>query len=85
MTAHADPSAVASHDVNCDPLWYYAANLLGPRDIGSTKRRGWIEGFVAALEVLAAGGEDGETLLETLHVNTCTIACNAHCQGITAV
>jgi hypothetical protein len=55
-----------SHGVNCDPLWYYAANLLAPKDIGSTKRRGWIEGFVAAMETLAEGGEDGETLLETV-------------------
>lgn len=71
-----DPTAVASHGVNCDPLWYYAANHLAPKDIGSTKRRGWIEGFVAALEVLAAGGEDGETLLETLHVDRCPNALN---------
>lgn len=64
------------HDHNeqhTDPLWYYAANLLAPKDIGSTKRRGWVEGFVAAMETLAERGEDGECLLETLNPAACTI------------
>lgn len=66
MEALDAPAAAPSHGVKCDPLWYYAANLLAPKDIGSTKRRGWIEGFVAAMETLATPGEDGECLLETL-------------------
>lgn len=65
MTPSATDAA-PSHGVNCDPLWYYAANLLAPRDIGSTKRRGWIEGFVAALETLAENDETGEVLRETI-------------------
>ena len=76
MSTHLD----TSHGVNTDPLWYYAANLLAPKDIGSTKRRGWVEGFVAAMETLAESTEDGETLIETLHLHRCTIACIEGCQ-----
>lgn len=35
-----------------NPDWYAAAAFIVPRDIGSTARRGWIEGYVAAMEIM---------------------------------
>lgn len=58
------PSA-DSHGVNTDPLWYYAAVLYCPA-LGSTAKRGWVEGFVACLGLLAEGGDEAEVLLETI-------------------
>lgn len=34
-----------------DPLWYVAAHHLCPH-MESTRKRGWVEGFVSALELL---------------------------------
>ena len=51
----------ASHEVNpadlqvpggaTDELWYLAAYHLAPH-MESTRKRGWVEGFVAALELI---------------------------------
>lgn len=41
-----------------DPLWYFIADRICPH-MESTRRRGWVEGFVAALEAIR--GIDGES------------------------
>lgn len=35
-----------------DPLWYLAAGHLVPKNRSRTDRRNWMEGFVAACEVM---------------------------------
>jgi len=83
-----EPVAAASHRVKhratveadlqvpggaTDPLWYLAAAHLAPH-MESTRKRGWIEGFVAALETLrgvnAALPDVAEVLLETISLET---------------
>lgn len=53
-----------------DALWYLAAHSLAPH-METTRKRGWIEGFVAACEAMR--GLDGEevaaVLRETLSLN----------------
>ena len=46
-----------------DPLWYFIADRLCPH-MESTRKRGWIEGFVAALETIR--GIDGEAGVATV-------------------
>lgn len=41
-----------------DPMWYLIADHLAPHNIGSTFRRGYVEGFVAGCE--AVRGIDAE-------------------------
>lgn len=47
-----------------DPLWYLAAHHLAPA-METTRKRGWVEGFVAALEVLR--GLDDPAVAEVLN------------------
>ena len=46
-----------------DSLWLMAAHHLAPH-MESTRKRGWVEGFVAALEALR--GVDNEPLADVL-------------------
>lgn len=46
-----------------DPLWYLAARNLAPA-METTRKQGWVEGFVACMEVLR--GLENEPLAEVL-------------------
>lgn len=46
-----------------DPIWYLVADSAAPKNVGTTWRRGWIEGFVAALEFLSESGNDPTALI----------------------
>lgn len=47
-----------------DPMWYLIAEHMAPKGVGSTWRRGWIEGFVAAMG--AARGIDAPAGVEDI-------------------
>lgn len=63
------PETIAEHHLPAvpggatDPLWYLAARNLAPH-METTRKGGWIEGFVACMEVLR--GVDNEPLADVL-------------------
>lgn len=48
-----------------DPMWYLAANDLAPH-MESTRKRGWIDGFVAGLEAARQDDDYGEVLRDSI-------------------
>lgn len=57
LESGAFPSDIKPEDFDTpggttDPLWYYVADELAPKDQGHNFREGWIEGFVLALELV---------------------------------
>lgn len=57
LPGDCDPRDLTVPGGTTDPIWLLLAHDLAPH-MGSTFKRGWVEGFVAALE--AARGIDGE-------------------------